>query len=709
MTDPNELSRRLRFAIACALGSLLALLYVTLPDGNDSLIDSGPVHIREVDEKLEILEVRPSSPAPGSVIVVEVVGAEDPDRVSIVQGKKPLEVFARRDGSVAVRLPEDLEPGRMKIRAVVGDERSKTYHLRVKALDWRKPFRKLIGGLALLLFGVHLLSSGAREAAGAAIARTFARLARRPPLAAAFGVGLGALTQSTTAVAALLSGLVSSELLAIVPAAVGLAGAALGTALLPLLLGSLFEPREGLVLITLGVAGFLTAIDRRTTALARAVLGAGLIAYGVHVARPGLELLVTNPALLSTLDHLSAQGVASRASCVLLGAGLVALLQGPVPLFALTVAVAGTTGHWDIRAALSLLCGTGLGAAACAVLTTPIGAKGRRLAVLYLALGAASTLLAAATVDLSIYAADAVLATGIGVLFSSDADLPSGESRLVFAFAASQLSVVLLLTPLAAALDRTIARLGLRGGARLSRTEAAILAVLRAELVKVLREEQQALVHITELGRQGVRGSGRAAERHLRVADERLSRLFSGDLALVPTGLEGNRLSRAAYACRQLQRGLEVVLGQAEILTDLRVTSGEVHGLIPLSVDEERWLTDAEALLRASFDAVIMCLEAGVPADLEPARSREIRLNGIEAKARAALLVPDSDPDARRSLAVLPLVDAFETAGNQIYRLSEALAGDPLALPSLRPPHSNPESALPPPSVVPSAARSRET
>ena len=47
-------------------------------------------------------------------------------------------------------------------------------------------------------------------------------------------------------------------------------------------------------------------------------------------------------------------------------------------------------------------------------------------------------------------------------------------------------------------------------------------------------------------------------------------------------------------------------------------------------------------------------------------------MNALEARARAALLVARGG--TRKDLGVLELADAYETAGNQLYRLAEASA-----------------------------------
>ena len=47
-------------------------------------------------------------------------------------------------------------------------------------------------------------------------------------------------------------------------------------------------------------------------------------------------------------------------------------------------------------------------------------------------------------------------------------------------------------------------------------------------------------------------------------------------------------------------------------------------------------------------------------------------MNALEARARAALL--EGSGGTRKDLGVLELADAYETAGNQLYRLAEAAA-----------------------------------
>src|SRR5262249_44140807 len=145
---------------------------------------------------------------------------------------------------------------------------------------------------------------------------------------------------------------------------------------------------------------------RRGTALARLTLGVGLIAFGLQTLRPGFEPFVQDSTLLSLVLKLRATSVLGVATCALLGAALVAIFQGPAPVCVLVLVLAQTTAQWDLRTALSVLAGSGLGAAIGASLAGLSSKRSRKLVLLNLMLGLGSTLLAASLVDVVSHVAD---------------------------------------------------------------------------------------------------------------------------------------------------------------------------------------------------------------------------------------------------------------------------------------------------------------
>jgi hypothetical protein len=677
--EPGDLRRRVRLVLGWVLTALLITVYFALPDGESAgLLHSGHPGADETTEtrRLDILDVSPSDTNPGSAITVTYVGANDERDVSVFMGKERLPVLARREGSVVAQLPTDLELGRVKIRVTSGGERSKPYDVRIKATNWRKPFRSLLGGLALLVFGIGILARGAREAAGRESARALARLAGRGPAALLLGTAVGALAQSTTAAAGLLAGLVASSLLAIGPAASAFVGAQLGAASAPLVTG-LIDPREGLLIVAVGVLWLAVAYDRRARALARLVLGAGLIALGLQTLRPGFEPFVQEPTLLSFVTSLRASGPGDVAICALLGVGLVALLQGPAPVVVLVLALAQTTAQWDLRTALGVLAGSGLGSAVGALLTTPRGARGRRLAELYLVLGALGTFFTACTVDVWATLADRVV-PGVPheIAWGKRILLPNLGLHLGVAFAFSQLASALLLLPFVPRLLRLLERLfPQKMLPELSKIGDA-RGVVERGLAQVLAVERDGLARLSDLALEGRRDAGGYAEHRLADAHARTEELLAGPVLALPETPEGDVLSRVAFSSLRLLRALEELHRQAERFTDSRLAlaAGEAE-IAPLPTEDVEVISEMHALLTSGLGAVAEALESRLAVDVEGALGREIRMNGLEARVRSALQGGSRDPVAvQRRLGVLELVNAYETSGNQLYRLIEALA-----------------------------------
>jgi Na+/phosphate symporter len=665
--------RRWRLVLGWLITALVVAVYFALPGGNDD-VQLEPAADSHGERSLEIMEISPARAAPGEALTITYAGARDGATVEPYAGKVRLEVLARYHGSLVARLPSEGLPERVKIRVADGAERSKPFVLVKKAPNYRKPFRNLLGGFALLLFGISVLARGAREAAGLGSAQTLARFARRKVSALGLGAVLGVLAQSTTASAGILAGLVASSLLAVGPAAIAFLGAQLGAATAPLAT-SLIDAREGLLAIAIGVFWLALSSDRRSAALSRLVLGVGLMAFGLQTFRPGFEPFAHDPMLLEVVARLKANGAAEVALCASLGALLVAIFQGPAPVVVLVLVLAQTTAQWDLRTARAVLAGSGLGAAIGSLLTTPAARRCRQLAILNLMLGLLSTLVCVASLDLWTRLADLVVpglphdhAWGRRVL------LPNLGLHLGAAFALSQLCAACVLLPVASPLARWLDRRQSRTAATLPRIGDAA-GVGRAELVAVLQAQCEALKPLGELVRDSNRSAGRITEHRLAEAHAALEELLQGPVLSLPDTPEGRQLGRAAFTNMQLQRSLEGLHRQAERLVDSRVAISSGSNLIlPLPHEDVVVLSEMHTLLYDGASSLCDALRNRQPLDLDDARAREIRMNGLEARVRGSLF-DDARGSARvgSHLTVLELVDAYESAGNQLYRLVEAL------------------------------------
>jgi hypothetical protein len=667
--------RRLKLLFAWLCTVLVIGVYFSLPDGEELPGAADPRHLgadQPIPARIEVIAVTPSDATAGSAITVLFAGAQHPESVQAFVGKSELPVLSRFEDSLVVRLPSNLAPGHLKLRVSDGQERSKPYDLRVKLENWRKPFRSIIGGFALLIFGIGVLGRGAREAVGLRSTHVLARWAQRGPAALGMGIGLGALAQSTTAAASVLAGLVSSSLLALGPAAAAFLGAQLGTASAPLISG-LFDPREGLLVVALGVMWLGFASNRRTTALARLTLGVGLIAFGLQTLRPGFEPFVQDPTLLSIVTRLRATEPLGIAACALLGAALVAIFQGPAPVCVLVLVLAQTTAQWDLRTALAVLSGSGLGAAIGSLVTSAAGPSSRKLALLNLMLGLASTVLAACSVDVFAHLADWVV-PGVPheVRWGKRVLLPNLGLHLGTAFAMSQLAAALVLLPTVFPLARLVERWFPRDRPSAIPNVGDAVRVTQTHLLTLLETQLSALLPLRDLALEGDRDAGRRVELAISEAQGLLDELVAGPVIALGDAPKGRALRSAALTSAQLQRSLEGLERQAERFIDARVALSESGRPAELAASDLAALEEMHENLTAAGAQLLSALREDEALDLDAARAREIAMNALEARLRKGVL--EGDPHAVRGhLAVLKLADAYEATGNQLYRLGEAL------------------------------------
>ncbi|MET0342485.1 MAG: hypothetical protein ABW252_15885 [Polyangiales bacterium] len=681
LVERTSASIRLRQATAWALGLLIFCVYVALPAADEQALGTGASGSDEAGEepdRLEVLHVHPLDPYPGSSLFIRYAGLDADTPVKVLANKTELSVIARHPGELVARLPRDTDPGVVRLR-IVGESkpdegkasRSKPFHLRVKAASPRKIFSSLLGGIALVAFGIVLLSRGVRESTGLHVARAVRRAAGLRTVAYGLGAVTGVLVQSTTSAASVFAALSSTGVLPLGAAAIAFLGAQCGASLVPLLVTGLIEPREGLVAVAIGVLWLATAVDRRAAALGRLVLGCGFVAFGLQVIRPGLEPFVSDPMLLSLADTLSADTPLDVIACALIGSALVALLQGPAPLIVLILAIVQTTGHADLTTALALLAGTGLGAAVAALLTASAGSQARRLARLHLWLGTASTVLATATVGVWSHAAELLLDPVSSPSNAALGALNALGLPLAVAFGLSQVSSGVVLSALTPLLVRWRERAEpvpstLTGG-----------HALRSELSRVLGIHQEALDALSVLAQTGARSFGRRAEHALADAGAALEVLVEAQARrLDQDAVAGDALlGDAALACLQLQHAIESLLQRAERVTEARLAQPEQPAHPGSSLDDDQQvLRELHELVSEGVTATRESLAASEPPDLDDARAREIKINRLESQARRVLHEVDRTPQRiAQHLHVLQVIDAYEVVGNQVYRLTEAM------------------------------------
>ena len=144
-----------------------------------------------------------------------------------------------------------------------------------------KVLLNLIGGVALLLWGLHMVHSGIVRAFGAKIRLYLGRVLKNKWHAFVAGIGVTAILQSSTATALMLTSFSASGLVALAPALAVMLGANVGTTLIVQIL-SFDSSALAPILLIIGLIAFKRG--RRTIAqdLGRVAIGLGLMLLSLH-------------------------------------------------------------------------------------------------------------------------------------------------------------------------------------------------------------------------------------------------------------------------------------------------------------------------------------------------------------------------------------------------------------------------------------------
>ncbi len=215
----------------------------------------------------------------------------------------------------------------------------------------------LMGGVALLLWGLHMVRSGIMRAFGSGLRRFLGSALRNRFLALLAGIGVTALLQSSTATGLLMTTFAARGLVDLVPGLAVMLGANIGTTLIVQMLSfdiSALAP----ILFLAGLFAF--NVGGRTIArdLGRVAIGLGLMLLSLHILIDTLAPAETAPSVRVVLAAITGEPVL----CVLFAAVLTwaAHSSAAVVLLVMSLAYSHFIGP---AAALALVLGANLGSA----------------------------------------------------------------------------------------------------------------------------------------------------------------------------------------------------------------------------------------------------------------------------------------------------------------------------------------------------------
>jgi phosphate:Na+ symporter len=215
----------------------------------------------------------------------------------------------------------------------------------------------LMGGVALLLWGLHMVHSGILRAFGPDLRRLLSKALDDRFSAFAAGLGLTALLQSSTATALITSSFAAEGLVALVPALAIMLGANLGTTLIVQVLS--FNITEvAPVLFIIGLLAFRNGPRSRIKDLGRVAIGLGLMLLSLHILLDTLAPAENAPSVRVLMGAITGDPVL----CILIGAVVTWAAHSSVATVLLIMSLA--YAHFiSPTAALALVLGANLGSA----------------------------------------------------------------------------------------------------------------------------------------------------------------------------------------------------------------------------------------------------------------------------------------------------------------------------------------------------------
>jgi phosphate:Na+ symporter len=215
----------------------------------------------------------------------------------------------------------------------------------------------LMGGVALLLWGLHMVHSGIVRAFGSDLRRLLGIALRNRFLAFAAGIVVTAMLQSSTATGLMTASFVTGGAVDLVPALAIMLGANVGTTLIVQVL-SFNVSAVAPILFLVGVTAFKRGGQTRTRDLGRVAIGVGLMVLSLHILLDTLAPAENAPAVHALLGAMTDEPLL----CLLMAAALTWAAHSSVTVVLLVMSLAYSNFITPV-AALSLILGANLGSA----------------------------------------------------------------------------------------------------------------------------------------------------------------------------------------------------------------------------------------------------------------------------------------------------------------------------------------------------------
>jgi phosphate:Na+ symporter len=300
-----------------------------------------------------------------------------PERKIKTSIKKPT-VYTNKDGIAETNVKLGNKTGSYKINVEVADSEHDIHVRGISVTELGLNTTELIitvlGGLALFVFGMSLMSSGLQMVAGENMRKILQFFAKNRFVAASAGMMVTAVIQSSSACTVMVIGFVNAGLINLTQAIGIVFGANIGTTITAQMIS--FKLTK--LAFPAIVIGLLLVIIKKNNVIkgwGETVLGFGLLFLGMTTMSSELKLIGTFPTFIKvfqTFDCSPVDGtmpVMAICGAIFIGAAVTVLVQSSSASMGIVLALAGT-GLIDFYTAVPLILGTNIGTTVTAALAS---------------------------------------------------------------------------------------------------------------------------------------------------------------------------------------------------------------------------------------------------------------------------------------------------------------------------------------------------
>lgn len=217
----------------------------------------------------------------------------------------------------------------------------------------------VIGGLGIFMLGMKYMSEGVQAVAGDSLRRLISLVTDNRLLAVGVGTLVTMMVQSSSVSTVIVVGLVNAGLMQLHQAIGVIVGANIGTTITGWIL-VLKIGEYGLPMLGIGALVYLFTRSDRPRFIAMAVMGIGMIFFGLELMKDGFAPLADHPEFVDAFAWFRADSYLGVLKAVLVGCILTFVVQSSSATLGITIGLA-STGVIPFTTAAALVLGENIG------------------------------------------------------------------------------------------------------------------------------------------------------------------------------------------------------------------------------------------------------------------------------------------------------------------------------------------------------------